>query len=175
MVWWPRVNTKPTVPTSQTAAIEDGSYDGTWHLLETHHCIESRHWLPGNNLHSAAMSSRGPNSYDVGYVHILGHEERTHPLHENSKKFYPPTNKQTSWQKDWESGFQPNRTGSITQEDIWHKKEAWFQPCKINHTIPSQSICHYDFCNRQQDWRKMRRNIYSQTANLWAKYLTITM
>jgi len=29
MVWWPRVNTKPTVPTSQTAAIEDGSYSGT--------------------------------------------------------------------------------------------------------------------------------------------------
>jgi hypothetical protein len=29
MVWWPRVNTKPKVSTSQTVAIEDGSYNGT--------------------------------------------------------------------------------------------------------------------------------------------------
>jgi len=36
--------------------------------------LESRQWFTGNNLHSAALNSRGPNSYDDG-VHILGQEE----------------------------------------------------------------------------------------------------
>jgi hypothetical protein len=30
----------------------------------------------------------------------------------DSKKFYPPINKQTSLQKDWEVGFQWNKTGT---------------------------------------------------------------
>jgi hypothetical protein len=62
------------------------------------------------------MSSGGPSSYDDGYVHTLGHEERTHLIHGDSKKFYPPINKQTSLQKDWESGFQPNKTGTL----VWY-------------------------------------------------------
>jgi hypothetical protein len=43
--------------------------------------FESRQQFPSKNLHSTAMSIRGPNSYDDGYIHILGHEERTYPKH----------------------------------------------------------------------------------------------
>jgi hypothetical protein len=70
------------------------------------------------------MSSRGPNSYDVGYVHILGHEERTHPIHGNSKISTHPLINRLIDRRIGKVGFNETELGNLTgiQMGPLHKK-----------------------------------------------------